>query len=46
MERDSCNMPCLTKAWKRTLPNIAVGELRCAMRRGESDNHEYAAYEH
>jgi hypothetical protein len=23
MERNSCSMPCLTKAWRRTLPNVA-----------------------
>jgi hypothetical protein len=23
MERHSCSMPCLTKAWRRTLPNVA-----------------------
>ncbi len=24
MERHSCSMPCLTKAWTRTLPDVAV----------------------
>jgi hypothetical protein len=24
MQRHSCGMPCLTKAWRRTLPNVAV----------------------
>ncbi len=24
MERHSCSIPCLTKGWRRTLPNVAV----------------------
>ncbi len=26
MERHSCSMPCLTKAWRRTLPNAVYQE--------------------